>query len=278
MLTKTKIAVYDGDGKNKTLSRTYAVRSEDGSILQDPLTSVVSYNFDDERQRPTLMNSLALIESGAAKVMLHDLPAGSLDKLQDISDNGKGIKYLMRLIEESNARLTVLLGVDAEYESALSALATLKLFGDKVDYVAMLNMREASSESVEEMTYYHGFQDGTGVVKGGKAREELLRLKGTEVMVPKLAASTRSKVNAEHFTLATASSRHTKTLWSNDRMRVTAFRDTFREGIEANPVAMKYLGLDGSDQPRLLWAVSDKGGIGKSWWCGALVDLFRSED
>ena len=281
----TRTAVFDGDAKNRSLASFYATVDPDtGKKLDDPLTSVGGYDFNDERRRKAFTDSVALVGEGVNWIF-HDLPGGSLDGLMQIADGGKGTKYLMDLLDEYKVRLTLILGLDVELEAMKSAMAYMKAFGNRCDYIVALNMRESSA--VSDFPYYYGYKLDNGEMKYGGARKELFKLGGAELAVPVISAWTRSRMNAEFLTFRDATA--SRQLTALERRHVIRFRDEFRTSVIGegeddegnttfNDKTLQYLGLDGSDQPRLIAMASLKGGVGKSFAARALVDLARSDD
>lgn len=270
-----KTAIYDGDAKNRSLAQFYATRDAQGGLIGDPLTSVGAYIFGDERARTKFVSSTTLVRSHGVNVLLHDLPGDSLTGLMELADGGKGTRDLMDTLDEAEVRTTLLLGIDNEIESMKSAGAYIKAFGNRVDYLAMLNMRE--SKSVQDFPYWYGYTDeATDERKYGKVRDDLLALGGVECEIPVLHPWTRSRMNAEGLTFhAAVSSRELSML---ERRHVIRFRREFREAIESNPKTLEYFGLNGSSQPRMLVTCSLKGGVGKTFGARALTDVFRSPD
>jgi hypothetical protein len=193
------VGAYDGDGSVGGLVRLYGTRDDDGGVIeiQDPLQGVAFYDLRSDRERNTLLDSIAL----DVEVILHDLPGGSTMDIQRIVDGGDGVEGLLDTLDAHNTRLTLLHVVDNEIESAQSVGEHLKLFGDRVDHVAVLNMREC--RGLGDFPYWAGFEVD-GVKRYGKAREKMLAMGGKEIQLPALPPSTRAKINAERMTFSKA--------------------------------------------------------------------------
>jgi hypothetical protein len=194
-----KVGAYDADGSVGGLVRLYGTRGEDGGVIatQDPLDGVAFYDLRSDRERNTLLDSIAL----DVGVILHDLPGGSTVDIQRIVDGGDGVDGLLDTLDAHNTRLTLLHVVDNEIESAQSVGEHLKLFGNRVDHVAVLNMREC--RGLSDFPYWSGFEVD-GVKRYGKAREKMLAMGGKEIQLPALPPSTRAKINAERMTFSKA--------------------------------------------------------------------------
>ena len=228
-----KAAAYDADGAVGGLARLYGTRADDGAIVevQDPMDGVAFYDLRSDRERNVFLDSIA-IEAG---VILHDLPGGSTIDLQRIVDGGEGVSCLLDTFELHNTRMTLLHVVDNEIESAQSVGNHLEMFGDRVDHVAVLNMREC--KGMADFPYWAGYEVG-GVKRYGKAREKLLAMGGKEIMLPALPPSTRAKINAERLTFTRA--KDAASLSITERAHVAKFLRDFSANLEP---ARKVLGL-----------------------------------
>jgi hypothetical protein len=228
-----RAAAYDADGAVGGLVRLYGTRADDGAIVevQDPLDGVSFYDLRSDRERNTLLDSIAL----DAGVILHDLPGGSMVDVQRVVDNGEGVTGLLDTFELHGTRMTLLHVVDNEIESAQSVGVHLDLFGDRVDHVAIINMREC--KGLSDFPYWAGYEVG-GVRKYGKARERLLAMGGKEILLPALQPATRAKVNAERLTFSKAKDAPSLTI--TERAHVAKFLRDFTANLEP---ARKVLGL-----------------------------------
>lgn len=226
-------AAYDADGAVGGLVRLYGTRADDGAVVevQNPMEGVAFYDLRSDRERNTLLDSIAL-ESG---VILHDLPGGSTVDIQRIVDGGEGVSGLLDTFELHNTRMTLLHVVDNEIESAQSVGTHLDLFGDRVDHVAVLNMREC--RTLSDFPYWAGYEVG-GQRRYGKARERLLAGGGKEITLPALQPSTRAKVNALRLPFSKAAQSPELTI--TEKAHVAKFLRDFAVNLEP---ARKMLGL-----------------------------------
>lgn len=229
-----RAAAYDADGAVGGLVRLYGTRADDGSIVgvQDPLDGVAFFDMRAERERDVFLNSVAL----DAAVILHDLPGGSTVDLQRIVDGGDGVTGLLDTLELHGVRMVLLHVVDNEIESAQSVGAHLDLFGDRVDHVAVLNMREC--RSLADFPYWGGYKDSEGKDRYGKARARLLEMGGVEIQLPAMPPSTRAKINGERLTFSAAAKSSSLTI--TERAHVQKFLRDFAANLEP---ARKVLGL-----------------------------------
>ena len=230
----TKAAAYDADGAVGGLARLYATRADDGAIVevQDPMDGVAFYDLRSDRERNVFLDSVGL----DAPVILHDLPGGSTIDLQRIVDGGEGVSGLLDTFELHGVRMTLLHVVDNEIESAQSVGSHLDMFGDRVDHVAVLNMREC--KGMADFPYWSGFKDAQGKERYGKARARLLEMGGKEIQLPALPPATRAKINAERLTFSKAAQSPTLTI--TEKAHVAKFLRDFTANLEP---ARKVLGL-----------------------------------
>lgn len=228
-----KAAAYDADGAVGGLVRLYGTRADDGAVVevQDPLDGVAFYDLRSERERNTLLDSIGL----EAPLILHDLPGGSTVDIQRIVDGGEGVTGLLDTFELHGTRMTLLHVVDNEIESAQSVGAHMDLFGDRVDHVAVLNMREC--RGLSDFPYWAGYEVN-GQRRYGKARERLLASGGVEVILPALPPSTRAKVNALRLPFSKAAQSPELTI--TEKAHVAKFLRDFAANLEP---ARKVLGL-----------------------------------
>jgi hypothetical protein len=228
-----KAAAYDADGAVGGLVRLYGTRADDGAVVevQDPLDGVAFYDLRSERERNTLLDSIGL----EAPLILHDLPGGSTVDIQRIVDGGEGVTGLLDTFELHGTRMTLLHVVDNEIESAQSVGAHMDLFGDRVDHVAVLNMREC--RGLSDFPYWAGYEVN-GQRRYGKARERLLANGGVEVILPALPPSTRAKVNALRLPFSKAAQSPELTI--TEKAHVAKFLRDFAANLEP---ARKVLGL-----------------------------------
>ena len=262
-IQSSQFGVYDGDGNNGGLVRMFGTREVNGSILRDPITSVFGYRFQDEVERATLLNSVA----NPALVKVHDLPGGCLKSIEQISDGGEGVEYLLNEFEEAGERVTLAHCMDSEIESSASVRDWRALFGSRVDHVAVLNLRECRAG---DFIYWKGYENALGERKHGKTREEFLADGGVEIEMPALHPRIRAKMNAENKTFGSALSSEEMDL--QDKSNIKRFRAEFAKAIAP---ATALLGLDGLSR-RSIWLVSHKGGVGKTMFGRALTDYVRS--
>ena len=229
-----KAAAFDADGAVGGLVRLYGTRADDGAIVetQDPFEGVAFYDLRSDRDRNMLLDSIAL----QAGVILHDLPGGSTVDLTRIVDGGDGVTGLLDTLDLHSIRMTLLHVVDNEIESAQSVGAHLDLFGNRVDHVAVLNMREC--RSLADFPYWKGYLDNAGVERYGKARKRLLDGGGKEVLLPALPPATRAKINAERLPFSKAALSPTLTI--TEKAHVAKFLRDFTANLEP---ARKVLGF-----------------------------------
>jgi hypothetical protein len=228
-----KVAAFDADGAVGGLVRLYGQRADDGKVMdsQDPMVGVAFYDLRSDRERNTLLDSVAL----DASVILHDLPGGSTIDMQRIVDGGDGVSGLLDTLEFHGLRMTLIHVVDNEIESAQSVGSHLEMFGNRVDHVAVLNMREC--KSLTDFPYWNGYvQDGQE--RYGKARKRLLEIGGKEILLPAMPPATRAKVNAERLTFTAAVQSTTLTI--TERAHVSKFLREFTMNLEP---ARKVLGF-----------------------------------
>ena len=229
-----KAAAFDADGAVGGLVRLYGQRADDGKVMdsQDPMAGVAFYDLRSDRERNTLLDSIAL----DASVILHDLPGGSTIDMQRIVDGGDGVSGLLDTLELHGLRMTLIHVVDNEIESAQSVGAHLDMFGNRADHVAVLNMREC--RSLDDFPYWKGYRDAEGVERYGKARKRLLDMGGKEVLLPALPPATRAKVNAERLPFSKAVQSTSLTI--TERAHVAKFLRDFTANLEP---ARKVLGF-----------------------------------
>lgn len=229
-----KAAAFDADGAVGGLVRLYGTRADDGGIVetQDPMDGVAFYDLRSDKERNTLLDSIAL----PASVILHDLPGGSTVDMTRIVDGGDGVSGLLDTLDLHGIRMTLLHVVDNEIESAQSVGSHLDLFGDRVDHIAVLNMREC--KGLSDFPYWAGYRDSAGTERYGKARKRLLDMGGKEILLPALPPATRAKVNAERMPFSKAA--HSTSLTITEKAHVAKFLRDFSANLEP---ARKVLGI-----------------------------------
>jgi hypothetical protein len=222
-----RVAAYDADGGVGGLVRVLGTRDAHGDLIedQDPVVGVGYYNVRAEAGRPTLVNCL---RSGE-RLIVHDLAGGSLVDLMEISDQGDGLKQLLRRFDLNGYRITVLHLISAEVGATQSVARWIDLVGDRVDHVAVRNTRWGKSTG--DFPFWHGFTDARGVEKGGKVRRRLLEeLGGHEINLPAMPSGTFAKVDAENLAFSVAEDDPTLTI--AEQSHVCKFREDFAAALE----------------------------------------------
>ncbi|MGQ0495411.1 hypothetical protein ACTOI6_18830 (plasmid) [Komagataeibacter intermedius] len=210
---------YDGDGAVGSFGIAY-----DG----DPNGGVTFYdireakNADDMPGRNMFLDSLAETEPD---VILHDLAGGTMNILKDIVDEGEGVDGLCDAIREQNRRLIIVNVIDAGQASTASVNDCMDLFGNRAEYVTVLNGREG-----KDFPYWYGFKTKTGEEVGGNSRKAFFKAGGKEVFMPSLSPATRAKMEGENITFSDAQT--TDLLTITEKSGAKVYMNKFLENLE----------------------------------------------
>jgi hypothetical protein len=230
----TRVAAYDADGTVGATARVLGTRDSNGSIerIQNPVEGIGYYNGRADDERNVLLDS---IESGE-KLYVHDLAGGLLADLTRIVDGGEGLDGLLDAFAANGYKLTVFHVISPDVGSTQSVARWLSLVDDKVDHVAVVNLKHGKPPS--DFPYWYGFRDANGAAKGGRTREKLLEAGGVEIEFPALPAGTFAKLDAENIPFSRADKVGLLTI--TERAHVAKF---LRDFAAALTPALPFLGL-----------------------------------
>jgi len=229
-----RVAAYDADGSVGATARVLGSRDVNGSIEleQDPVEGIGYYNGRADNERNILLDS---IETGE-KLYVHDLAGGLLADLTRIVDGGEGLDGLLDAFEAHGYKLTVFHVISPDVGAAQSVARWLSLVGDRVDHVAVVNLKHGKPPT--DFPFWFGFTDAQGVTKGGKTRARLLADGGLEIEFPMLPAGTFAKLDAENIPFTRADKAGLLTI--TERAHVAKF---LRDFAAALTPALPLLGL-----------------------------------
>jgi hypothetical protein len=217
---KTGVYLVDGDGTTASLSKHFGAPRENPDPAQANAANPV-HTFSlhgTERDRDTIAD---LLEVDAQKMIL-DLPATSLTVLRKIESEYQWTAML----GEHGWRPTVVASITPLEESVFDLWDAMEMFGDRADYVAVVNMGLAEDRADFE------------IWDGGETKKKFLERGGVEVEFPRLKPRIVGKLQQDALTFeAGKTSRH---LSLPDRSRLAKW---FADAEAAIAPAAERLGL-----------------------------------
>lgn len=191
----------DGDGTTAALSKHFGLPRENAAdpSKANPANPVHTFSLHgSERDRDTIAS---LLEVDAPKMLL-DLPATSLTVLRKIETEYRWTA----MMGEHGWRPTVVASITPFEESIFDLADAMALFGDRADYVAVVNMGLA-----EERADFELWDEG-------QTRPQFLAAGGIEIEFPRLKPRIAAKLQKYQLTFEGAkTSRH---LGLSDRSRL----------------------------------------------------------
>jgi hypothetical protein len=133
-----------------------------------------------------------------ADVLLFDLPGGKSDDLKEVF--GK-LGTLIAEMTSANYEIVVVLAMSYLKASALEVAEVVKLWGQGVQYVAVLNLGMAERDQFI-------FFDGERSEQCGHPAQVLANAGGVVIEMPKLQASTYAELDADEVPFYKAASDH----------------------------------------------------------------------
>lgn len=215
------VAVYDGDGLVGGLLPALGTRSEKGGLKreQDATVGCGYYDFRVDKSAATFLDCIE--ETPAASVFLHDLPGGSLRQFSKISDAGEEgeVTALLDALDEQGARLKIVMTLSHLLPATESVGTICKVFGDRADYVAVLNRVWAEPD---EFVFWND--------ESRRERALFRELGGIEIELPIIPAGAFAKTEAYHIPYNAVDGR--VELKSSERSQVAGFWRKWRAAVE----------------------------------------------
>jgi hypothetical protein len=213
--------LVDGDGTTASLSKHFGLPRENAGNpdISNPANPVHTFSLHgSERDRDTIAS---LLEVDAPKMLL-DLPATSLTVLRKIEAEYRWTAMLA----EHGWRPTVVASVTPFEESIFDLADAMELFGDRADYIAVVNMGLA-----EERADFEIWDEG-------ETRPKFLAAGGIEVVFPKLKPRIAAKL--QKYTLTFDGGKSSSHLILADRSRLSKW---FSDAETAFALAADRLGI-----------------------------------
>lgn len=142
------VAAFDGDGLVGGLLPALGTRTEKGGLqrVQDPTVGCGYYDFRSDLQAAQFLDVVR--DYPDVPLFLHDLPGGSLRQFSKISDRGEDgeVSALLDKLESVGVRLKLVMTLSHLLPATESVGTICKVFGDRVDYVAVVNRVWAQPE------------------------------------------------------------------------------------------------------------------------------------
>jgi hypothetical protein len=211
---KTGAYLVDGDGTTASLSKHFG--KPKSSNPANPVNTFALHG--SERDRDSLAS---LLEVDAPKMLL-DLPATALTVVQKIEAEYRWTE----MIAQHGWRPVVVAAITPFEESIFDLGDAMKLFGDRADYVAVVNMGLAEDRADFE------------IWDEGKTRPEFLKAGGIEIEFPKLKPRIAAKI--QKFKLTFEAGKTSQHLILPDRSRLAKW---FADAEEAIVPAAARLGF-----------------------------------
>lgn len=232
-----RVLAYDADGSIGATIRVLGTRESTGALSedQDPAVGVGFYNGRNDNERNILLDSIASGDS----LYVHDLAGGLLGDLTKIVDDGDGLTGLLDAFEAHGCRVTVFHVISPDIGSAQSVGRWLELTEERVDHVAVVNLKHGKPQG--DFPFWFGFRDAKGENKGGGTRRRLLADGGLEIEFPSLQSGTFAKLDAENIRFSEAQAVGLLTI--TEQAHVAKFQRDFAAAIAP---ALPLLGVEGA--------------------------------
>jgi hypothetical protein len=223
------VAVYDGDGLVGGLLPALGTRSEKRALQrnQDPTIGCGYYDFRSDQQAAQFLDVIGDLPD--VPLFLHDLPGGSLRQFSQISDGGEEgeVSALLDALDNAGVRLKLVMTLSHLLPATESVGTICSVFGDRVDYVAVLNRVWAKPD---EFVFWND--------AGRKEKKLFEELGGVEIELPAIPAGAFAKSEAYHIHYNNAADHQDLKL--SERSQLQGFWRKWREAVEP---AAEVLGL-----------------------------------
>ncbi|MGO7674882.1 hypothetical protein ACC685_33505 [Rhizobium ruizarguesonis] len=218
----TEVEVFDTDGGTGSLLLSNGTRDGKGALLKDqnPKVGVGYFDIRSEKSRNQLLDNL---KSGS-KVIVCDMAGGSLGEITRIVDDGDGVDGFVDAVHDQGYGIVIVNVLSNVQGATTSVRDYMQAFGERAQYVAVINKAWGRDES--DFPFWYGFTTSDGVQKGGKTRAEFLAAGGVEIEFPALQSGTFAKVDAAQVPFAKAADNHDLTI--TERAHLNKFNKAAR--------------------------------------------------
>lgn len=246
-----EVKAYDADGTTGTNTLRYGKYDESGFILdpqpRDGVTPLFLHGSENDRD--------ALIDTilgDTADVCVIDFPATSLTVVAGIEAESS----LAKALHAQGVDVTCVTLATPYAESLANFNRSLDLFPG-ADHVFVLN--EDQGEYPDDWPLYTGDDAENIPPATARMRLEAMGRHGAQIVLPKIAR--RPLVLAAKFMLPFGAATADPRIRRAHRLKISSWLE--RVAIAMAP-ADHLLGFAPSDKQRLIFVLSDKGGVGKS--------------